>query len=43
MKKRIKGWGMADSIILATARVSDAKVITGDEHFKGLKEAVFLE
>ena len=27
MKKRIKGWGMADSIILATARISDAKVV----------------
>jgi len=33
-KKKIKDWGMADSIILATARMHNAKVITGDAHFK---------
>ncbi|MBI4440023.1 type II toxin-antitoxin system VapC family toxin [Candidatus Woesearchaeota archaeon] len=35
-KKKIKNWGMADSIILATARMLNARVITGDPHFGGL-------
>lgn len=43
MKTMIKGWGMADSIILATAQVENARVITGDEHFRGLKEAIFIK
>lgn len=35
-KKKIKNWGMADSIILASANKLSAKVVTGDEHFKEL-------
>ena len=38
-KKEKKGWGMADSIILATARISSSIVVTGDRHFEGIKEA----
>jgi len=42
-KKRVKGWGLADSIILATARRSKSKVVTGDPHFKDLvDETIFL-
>jgi len=41
-KKKIKNWGMADSIILATARVLSAKVVTGDPHFKSIKEAIMI-
>ena len=37
-----KGWGMADSIILATARSASAKVVTGDKHFTGLPDAILL-
>ena len=37
-----RGWGMADSIILATARTASAKVVTGDRHFKGLADAILL-
>ena len=33
-KKKIKNWGMSDSIVLATAKLLNAKVITGDEHFR---------
>ena len=33
-KKEVKDWGMADSIILATANLASAKVVTGDSHFK---------
>lgn len=35
-KKKIKNWGMADAIILATANLLNAKVVTGDEHFRNL-------
>ncbi len=35
-KKKIKNWGMADSIILATATLHGAKVVSGDEHFRNL-------
>jgi len=41
-KKIRKDWGMADSIILATARSASAKIVTGDPHFKGLPEAVLI-
>ena len=43
MKEKIKNWGMADSIVLATARSLNAKVVTGDEHFRGLAEAVMIK
>ena len=41
-KKRVKGWGMADSIVLATARRSGSKIITGDPHFKDLSEETII-
>jgi predicted nucleic acid-binding protein len=40
-KKKIKNWGMADSIMLATAKKIGAKVLTGDKHF-GNFESVML-
>jgi len=43
MKRRVKGWGISDSIILATARSRSTQVVTGDKHFKELKEAIFLD
>jgi predicted nucleic acid-binding protein len=43
MKAKVKGWGMADSITLATAQVAKAKVVTGDKHFKGLKQAILIK
>jgi len=42
MKKRVKGWGLADSIVLATARATGAKVITWDKHFLNLAESETL-
>ncbi len=41
-KKLVKDWGMADSIILATANFFGIKVITGDEHFKDIKEVIMI-
>jgi predicted nucleic acid-binding protein len=43
MKKKVKNWGLADSIIMCTARAAKGNVITGDEHFRGLKETIFIK
>ena len=42
-RRNISGWGIADSIILATAKLFKANVITGDEHFRDLKEAIMVK
>ena len=31
-----------DAIVLATARINLCKILTGDEHFKGLPETIWL-
>jgi len=43
MKKEIDGWGLADSIVYATALLKKAEVVTGDEHFKRLKSVLFIK
>ena len=43
MKKKITGWGLADSIVYATGTAKKAKVITGDEHFKKLENVIFIK
>lgn len=42
IKKEIKDFGLADAFVLLTARKLGAKIVTGDPHFKGLKEAVLI-
>ncbi len=42
-KTIIKRWGLVDSIILATARLQKINVLTGDEHFRDLKEAIMIK
>ncbi len=41
--KHEKKWGLGDSIIYATAKREEAKVMTGDPHFRGLNDVIFLE
>jgi len=41
-KKVQKDWGMADSIVLATAREMSAGVLTGDQHFRDIPEALLI-
>jgi len=41
-KKEVGRWGLADSVVLATARELNAKVLTGDAHFEGLQDVVML-
>ena len=43
LKKEIDGWGLADSVVYATAIVKKAEVVTGDEHFRKLKNVVFMK
>jgi predicted nucleic acid-binding protein len=42
-RKRVKGWGLVDSVVLATARALGVKVVTGDEHFRDLDEAIMMK
>lgn len=35
--------GMADSIVLATARSYSAQIVTSDRHLKDFKETIFIE
>jgi predicted nucleic acid-binding protein len=42
MKKKVQGWGLADSMVLSTARNRNGKVATGDQHFRGLAEAYMV-
>jgi len=43
-KRVVRRWGLADSIVLATARECRAKVVTGDEHFRDLRaEALMIK
>jgi predicted nucleic acid-binding protein len=37
-----RDWGLGDALIYATAIREGAKVLTGDPHFKGLEDAIFL-
>ena len=41
-KRKIKNFGLADAFILASARKSNCRILTGDPHFKGFKEAIFI-
>jgi predicted nucleic acid-binding protein len=40
--KRKERLGLADSLILATARQVGGRVVTGDSDMKGLRDVVFL-
>jgi len=41
-KRKVRRWGLADSIVLATARQYKAKIVTGDEHFRDLVDEVTM-
>jgi len=42
-RQQVRGWGLVDSIVLATARTKKMKVVTGDEHFRDLDEVVMIK
>ena len=41
-KKHKTKFGLADAIILATARKMNTKVVTGDKHFEKMSDVIFL-
>lgn len=43
MRKTAKDFGLADAYVLATAKRLKSKILTGDVHFKLLKEAIMIE
>jgi len=43
MRKTMKDFGLADAYVLAIARKLKSKILTGDPHFKGVKEAVLIK
>ena len=42
IREKIKDFGLVDAFVLLTARKLNARIITGDKHFKGFKEAVLI-
>lgn len=42
IRQKIKTFWLVDSLILMLAREIGAKILTGDQHFKEFKEAVFI-
>lgn len=42
MKRRIKGWPVADSIVLATARAKSSKLVSGDPHFRRIEDVIYI-
>lgn len=43
LRKSIPDFGLADAYVLALARRIKAKVLTGDPHFRDIKEAILLD
>lgn len=41
-KKKIEGWGMIDSLILATGLTYGLKILTGDKHFSDIENTLIL-
>ena len=42
MRSDRQNFGLADAIILETGKAVSAPVITGDPHFKGLNDVIFI-
>jgi len=42
IKKQVKNIGITDIIIIHTAEMNEAQILTGDEHFKKIERAIIL-
>jgi predicted nucleic acid-binding protein len=42
MRKRIKDFGLGDCFVLELAERLNAKILTGDSHFKGLENVILI-
>lgn len=43
IKKEIKDFGLVDSFLLVVANKIGAKIMTGDKHFKNIKNVIFIK
>lgn len=43
MRKIIRDFGLSDAYVLASARKLNAKILTGDHHFKDIEEAILIK
>lgn len=43
VRESVKDFGLTDAFILVTARQLNAKILTGDEHFRKFTEAILLK
>ena len=43
IREKIKDFGLVDYLLLIIARKLNAKILTGDEHFRGFKEAIMIK
>ena len=43
VRKTEKDFGLADAYVLATARKLKSKILTGDPHFKNMKETILIK
>ena len=43
MRKTIKNFGLGDAYILATSKLLGAKIVTGDEHFRNIKNVLMIK
>lgn len=41
-RERISTPSLADGIIVAVGRALQAKIVTGDKHFKGLQDVIWI-
>lgn len=42
-KQKIKDWGMLDSLNYAVAKILNCQFVTGDPHFRGFKDVIWLD
>jgi len=42
MRKTSRDFGLADAYVLAVARRTKSRILTGDVHFKGVREAILI-
>lgn len=40
---KVKDFGIADAVVLMTARLNEASILTGDAHFSKFEEAIILK
>ena len=42
IRKKNKSFGIVDSLLITSAKMIGAKVVTGDNHFKNFSEVIFI-